>query len=315
MPIKTICVSHAPFYGITSPGEPVEGEVRGGFAALAAAVEDFDPELVVLFAPDHLNGFFYGLMPPFCLGVRASSIGDYATKAGPLQVPEEEALALHRAVSAEGIDLPLSYRMQVDHGFAQPLEVLTGAVDRRPVLPIFINAVAPPRPSWRRVRRLGEAVGRFALGTGKRVLVIGSGGLSHDPPVPSLATAPPEVAEMLIGGAAPDARQQRQERTLKAGADFAAGNSPLRALNDVWDLGVLDHLAAGDLDAFEGLDDEEVTASAGRAAHEVRTWVAAFAAQSAAGSYDAELLYYRMIPEWIVGMGMIRAGAAEGPDR
>ena len=40
---------------------------------------------------------------------------------------------------------------------------------------------------------------------------------------------------------------------------------------------------------------------------EIRAWQAAFAALASAGRYEAELLFYRPIPEWIVGMGVMHA--------
>ena len=88
-----------------------------------------------------------------------------------------------------GIDLAVSYNMQVDHGFAQPLEFLLGGLDKVPVLPVFINGVATPLPGFQRTRMLGEAIGRFASSLNKRVLFLGSGGLSHQPPVPELANS------------------------------------------------------------------------------------------------------------------------------
>ncbi len=81
--------------------------------------------------------------------------------------------------------------MDVDHGTVQPLQTLFGDVASVPVIPIFINSVATPLGPIKRARALGAAVGDFLATLGKRVLVVGSGGLSHDPPVPTLATAPP----------------------------------------------------------------------------------------------------------------------------
>lgn len=85
---------------------------------------------MVLFAPDHYNGFFYDVMPPFCLGVGATAIGDFGSAAGELPVPVELAEACAHAVMKSGIDLAVSYCMQVDHGFAQPLEFLLGGLDK-----------------------------------------------------------------------------------------------------------------------------------------------------------------------------------------
>ena len=40
------------------------------------------------FAPDHYNGFFYRLMPPFCIGYAAESIGDYDSQVGRSTSPK-----------------------------------------------------------------------------------------------------------------------------------------------------------------------------------------------------------------------------------
>ena len=57
-------------------------------------------------------------------------------------------------------------------------------------------------------------------------------------------------------------------------------------------------------DAF---DIEAISKAAGRSTHEIRTWVAAFAALAANGPYDARQDYYRPINEWIAGYGVVSA--------
>lgn len=204
--------------------------------------------------------------------------------------------------------------MQVDHAFAQPLQYLAGGLGCRPVIPVFINAAAQPRPGMARTRAFGAALGRFAIGLDKRVLIIGSGGLSHDPPVPSLTSAPPDVVQnVLIGGRnpTPEARQARQSRTTQAALDFAAGRLSLRALNDDWDRRVLQQLKSCDLEPFDAWQDADISAEGGAAGHEIRTWLAALSAQSQAGPYQMEVLFQRAIPEWIVGMAMAYAEPAQ----
>ncbi|SQC36537.1 3-(2,3-dihydroxyphenyl)propionate dioxygenase [Klebsiella pneumoniae] len=73
-----------------------------------------------------------------------------------LPVPAELAEACAHAILNSGIDLAVSYNMQVDHGFAQPLEFLLGGLDRVPVLPVFINGVAAPLPGFQRTRLLAR---------------------------------------------------------------------------------------------------------------------------------------------------------------
>ena len=65
--------------------------------------------------------------------------------------------------------------MRVDHGAVQPIEIVYGEITAKPFVPVFINCVAPPFTPVRRVRLLGEAVGRHLATLDKKVLLISSG--------------------------------------------------------------------------------------------------------------------------------------------
>jgi 2,3-dihydroxyphenylpropionate 1,2-dioxygenase len=284
----------------------VDREVRARFAELADDLAAYDPELILLFAPDHFKGFFYEILPPFTVGIRASAIGDYDIGGGDFDVPEQIALDLVRALHRDGVDVALSYRMQADHGFAQPLMLLTGAVDRYPVIPIHINCAGPPLPYFERVRRLGEGVGRWAAARPERILLLGSGGLSHDPPIPTIATAAPPVAEMLIAGRNPpmEARRAREQANFEMARRLARGEGQALPLNPAWDRAFMAQMATGDFGAVAALEEAELTGIAGCGGHEVRTWVAAYAALAAIGPYESRDVYYRDIPQWNAGMGL-----------
>jgi len=144
------------------------------------------------------------------------------------------------------------------------------------------------------------------------VLILGTGGLSHEPPVPLLADAPEAIAEFLIAGRnpTPEARAARQERTIAAGKIYGTELSQQTPLNAEWDLGFVDLLLSGRLEAIDEFKIEEISKAAGRSAHEVRTWVAAFCALAATGAYTARLDYYRAINEWIAGYGVVSAEQA-----
>ena len=92
-----------------------------------------------------------------------------------------------------------------------------------------------------------------------------------------------------------------------AGRAAAKGEGPCRPLNPEWDAQILDLLARANLGAFDGFRDEEIRGDGGSGGAEIRAWQAAFAALASAGRYEAELLFYRPIPEWIVGMGVMHA--------
>ncbi|GAA3546779.1 3-carboxyethylcatechol 2,3-dioxygenase [Amycolatopsis ultiminotia] len=302
------CMSHSPLLRVADPGESVERQVEEALREARAFVDAFDPDLVVIFGPDHYQGFRYELMPPFCVGAAATAIGDYGTSAGDLDVPQALADDLIAHLLAADLDVAMSEKMVVDHGISQPLELLLGSSGAKPVLPVFINSVAEPLGPLRRIRRLGTAVGEFAGRLDRKVLLVGSGGLSHDVPVPRLRESPPEVAAYLVSQRRTPAEQQAREETIyQAGQSFARGDSPLRPLNPELDREILRQFATGDLAGFDAMSVEWLGARGGSSIHEVRTWIAAHAALQEAGPYRTESSFYQPIPEWIIGFAVTTA--------
>jgi 2,3-dihydroxyphenylpropionate 1,2-dioxygenase len=299
-------MSHSPLLNLPGPSRDLLDDIEGAIAEARAFVEDYDPELVVIFSPDHYNGFFYKVMPPFCIGMNANGVGDYGTHAGPLNVPADLAADCAEAVLGAGVDVAVSASMDVDHGTVQPLEKLFGDATSRPVIPIFVNAIAVPLGPLHRCRALGTAVGAYLATLDKRVLVLGSGGLSHSPPVPTLATAPPAVLERIVHGRpmTSDQRQARQATVIDAAKRFAAGGSDLQPLNPAWDHRFLEIIDAGRLDDLDKWSNSFVVHEGGGSAHEIRTWVAAFAALESAGPYQTEMRYYKPAAELIAGFAI-----------
>lgn len=310
MSVALLCMSHSPLLEFATPPAEVKAAVNGAFAEARRFVADFNPTLIVSFAPDHYNGFFYELMPPFCVGYAAEGVGDYDSQAGPLDVPEDLAEQLAQYVLDQDIDMAISRHMMIDHGAVQPLEILFGDTAAKRVIPVFVNGVARPFTSMRRIRMMGAAVGDFLNGlVDERVLIIGSGGLSHDPPVPqwALATAQQRSGLMRRGEPSLQAKAARQQRVIDAARDFAAGTASIMELNPTWDRAFMTSLASGALEELDSLDPAEMAAVAGNSAHEVRTWVAAFSALRACGDYVVESQFYRPIPEYIAGFGVMMA--------
>ena len=305
-----ICMSHSPLMlsGIEATDPAKHEGFYAGVAQCAKTLADYRPDLLVVFGPDHFNGLFYDLMPSFCVGLEAESTRDWDLPPGRLDVPRALALDCVRHLHRAGIDTAVSYRMKVDHGTTIPLHKLTGGLDRHPVLPVVINCAADPRPDFRRVRMVGEAVGTFlATLQGKRIAIIGSGGLSHDPPTPRIGSAPKEIADRLI-----DRRilskadyDAQQGRVIEACRVLARGGASILPPSRDWDRRFLTPLLAQDLQAFDHWSDADVDREAGFGGHEVRCWVAAFAAMKAAGAFSAQEHFHAMIPEWATGMAIV----------
>ncbi|OBG31861.1 3-carboxyethylcatechol 2,3-dioxygenase [Mycobacterium sp. E3198] len=299
-------MSHSPLLNLPGPSRDLLEDIEGAIAQARDFVADYDPELVVTFSPDHYNGFFYKVMPPFCIGMRANGVGDYGSHAGPLDVPGDLAADCAKAILDAGVDIAVSAGMDVDHGTVQPLEKLFGDATACPVIPIFVNAIAVPLGPLHRCRALGAAVGAYLATLDKRVLVLGSGGLSHSPPVPTLETAPPAVLERIVDGRpmTPEQRQARQAAVIEAAKDFAGGHSALQPLNPAWDHRLLEIIDDGNLADLDQWSNSFVTYEGGSSAHEIRTWVAAFAALETAGAYQTTVRYYKPAAELIAGFAI-----------
>jgi 2,3-dihydroxyphenylpropionate 1,2-dioxygenase len=299
-------MSHSPLLNLPGPSRDLLDDVDAAIGQARQFVEAYDPELVVIFSPDHYNGFFYRVMPSFCIGTSANGVGDYGTHLGPLNVPEDLAVDCAEAVLGSGVDVAVSTAMDVDHGTVQPLEKLFGDATSRPVIPIFVNAIAVPLGPLHRCRALGAAVGDYLVSLDKRVLVIGSGGLSHSPPVPTLATAGEAVLQRIVHGEpmTTEQRQARQTAVMEAARSFAGGHSALQPLNPAWDHRFLEILDDGRLDELDSWSNSFVLHEGGGSAHEIRTWIAAFGALATAGPYRTGVRYYKPVAELIAGFAI-----------
>ena len=94
MTLALVSMSHSPLLELSQPPAELAADVETAFDAARKFIADYDPELVVVFGPDHYNGFFYELMPQFCIGLAATSIGDFGSTPGPLDVPRDIAEGL-----------------------------------------------------------------------------------------------------------------------------------------------------------------------------------------------------------------------------
>ena len=302
-------MSHSPLLGLNPISAEDQAALDAAVAQARAAVQAFDPELIVLIGPDHYNGFFNELMPPFCIGSQATAVGDYLSPAGDLNVPEPQAIALTDFLMDEHFDIAVSRRMQVDHGFSQALQFLWGDdLKTPPVIPIFMNAVAQPGIArLGRCKELGEAIGRFLDQLPQRTLLIGSGGLSHEPPVPTLEHPDPAVRERITIKSAPtqQERDNKTERVKAAGMALANGDDWMKPLNPEWDLHWMQAMASGQLDELCAMSEESIAEQAGNSAHESKTWLVARAALPEDAALPCPVRAYRAIPALIAGYGVM----------
>lgn len=311
-----VCVSHSPLMYCYARAPADYEQIERAFEVRAEAIRAFSPELVVVFGPDHFNGFFLQMMPPFCTGMRCSAVADIGGFPGILQVPEDLVVGCTDAVRAADVDLAISYEMVVDHGFSQSMYRMLGGLDAYPSIPIFINGIAPPYVPFKRSRLLGEAVGRYARSLNKRVLFLASGGMSHNPTryYPEYGTADAAVTEyQLLGGGAGMSHQdwlQRLDVMHREGAQMLINGTRTRAdikLNPEVDSMVLKVITSGNLAEMDVMDPRWMVANAGTGSLELHTWVAACAAHAAAGGAPPIVDVYSETLEYGIAFGMVHS--------
>ncbi len=315
-----VCASHSPLMYCAAREPERHGDIERAFSERAEAVRRFAPDVVFVFGPDHYNGFFMKLMPPFCVGTAGRSVPDIGGFEGVFDVPAEMALGCVRHVREAGVDVAVSYDMTMDHGFSQPMHRVLGAMDTFPVVPIFINAVANPYVPFRRSRLLGEAVGTFTKSLGDaRVLFLASGGMSHNPLryYPTFGTGEERVTEyQLRGGVGGDGLTreewfERLETMHREGAHMLVDGRRTKAdikLNAVADQEFLDLLVSGNLEAMDDWVPERKVEEAGIGFLELHTWLAAAAANKAAGGSTPMVDIYAETLEYGIALGVVHAG-------
>ncbi len=304
--VGLVAMSHSPSWDLSmdhqGPGARYVAAVSQARELARAAL----PDAIVVFGPDHCRNFFFDLMPAFCIGAETlAGFGDYSSPAGPLPAATALARGLAESLMERGFDPALSLRMGVDHGITQAY----GAVDptlATPLVPVLVNCAGPPMPSLRRCHGFGQAVGRAirAMPGAERVLVVGSGGLSHSPPSVSpddpLLSADNRDYVINGRGRARDFNAAREQASIARRKLGGVG-----PINEAWDGWFLQRIATGDLEPILAMSSEELLAQAGVGGQEVRAWMAAL------GAWDAPVanLAYEPVPTWITGMGCISAFA------
>ena len=318
MKTRLICASHSPLLYCYKKEPERLAELQRCFEAQSEAISAFDPELVVAFGSDHFNGFFLKMMPSFCVGFQATAVGDIGGFPGPLDVPQDLAEDLVVNLRKQNIDTSVSYRMTVDHAFSQTIQLMLGGLSARPVIPVFINCITPPFVPFIRSRLLGEAVGRFSINLGKRVLFLASGGMSHHPTryYPALGDAEESVeAWQISGGDDPRSltRQQWLERLRNMhheGAEMIARGERTAAqmhLNAAADLRFLDTLKENILNEYDNWDQNKLIAEAGIGSMELHTWIAAAAAHRQVGGNAPQIAFYDVMSEIGIAAGVVYA--------
>jgi aromatic ring-opening dioxygenase catalytic subunit (LigB family) len=178
--------SHAP--GITAwPDAPPAAQretVHAAFAGMRDELRAARVDALIVLTSEHWANFFLDHIGAFCVG-RGDGF------AGPIEpwlniakavVPGDPALAaeLIEAAYAGGVEPSYAYELEFDHGTMLPLHFLTPEMNV-PVVPVVFNTLAFPQPTAARCFAFGRIIGDVARKSSRRIGIVATGGMSHDP--------------------------------------------------------------------------------------------------------------------------------------
>jgi protocatechuate 4,5-dioxygenase beta chain len=189
--VKMVVVPHEPTLPAAARGEtPVAETTRlilDEFAALRTSLAAARPDVILIVGNDHLCQFFMNNMPPFLVGKALTIAGppSYEVEDWGLEryrAPIDGRLA--RTILTQGfehdVDFAYSDEFVADHAFTIPLNFLAPEGDL-PIVPIFLNVLAPPVPPARRYLKVGQIVRKIIDDYDEdiRVAVIATGHMTN----------------------------------------------------------------------------------------------------------------------------------------
>ncbi|MBV6306822.1 hypothetical protein KVP10_18190 [Candidimonas humi] len=166
--------------------------VHSMYLHLSEALRAAQPDVLIVFANDHLANSRVSNYPDFLVGAAAQHRGpyewfkewikcrDYCVEGHP-----EVASALINGLAKRGIRTTWNAEnLKFDDNISVPVVLTQLDTLGIPLVPVLQNCIVPPVPDQRRCYEVGQALAAFIkedLPEDMRVGLLGSGGLSHEP--------------------------------------------------------------------------------------------------------------------------------------
>ena len=162
-------------------------------AKLRETVQALQPDVIIVVGDDQHENLVDDNMPPFTIYIGETAEASVSLRY--LNQPKSENRTTYRVHTGmakylvdglmdEGFDPSYSRKTRYDgglgHAFARVLKFLNPDANC-PVIPVMVNTYYPPAPSAKRCAAFGQALARVLkrFSGDERVVIIGSGGLSH----------------------------------------------------------------------------------------------------------------------------------------
>jgi len=189
--VGAVMTSHIPAIGSAiakgRQEEPYWKPFFDAFGEVRAWLARAKPDIAVVVYNDHGLQFFLDKMPTFAVGAADEYRNADEGWGLPTQPPYrgDAAFSWHviESLVADEFDVTTCQEVLVDHAFTVPLQLLWPGRAACPVatVPVMVNTVQHPVPTPARCLKFGRALGQAIASwpADVRVLVLGTGGLSH----------------------------------------------------------------------------------------------------------------------------------------
>lgn len=290
--VGAFACSHAALL-ITRADQAPEAQRRAihdAFAAMGREIVASKPDGIVIVGTDHGRIYPLSNMPQYTIGVSAFArgIGDAGLPVRDFRIHQGLAREILLGCLDAGIDLAYSEAMTIDHSFLTPLLLSMPELDV-PIVPLVQNCNAPPLPILTRSHAVGEALGEaLRRGQAGRVVVIGTGGLSHWVGSPAFQRFMTEPA---------GTRLERQK-------DYPLTLTDTGHVNEDFDRAFIDLICGGKAHQFlSEWDTDRLRAAGGNGAQEIRNWLLI---AGVVQDRPARLLAYEPVKEWLTGTAVVQ---------
>jgi aromatic ring-opening dioxygenase catalytic subunit (LigB family) len=290
--VGAFACSHAALFVTRREAAPEAqcSRIYGAFARMGQLIREHRPDALVIVGTDHGRIYPLSGMPQYLIGVseQAVGIGDAGLPGKTLPLHQGFARSILDSVLEEGVDMAFSEAMRIDHSFLTPLLLALPELDI-PIVPIVQNCNAPPLPKLERAYQVGQILARALMkGPEGRIVVIGTGGLSH-------WVGSAEFRAFMSGPAGSRLARQTQ---------FPLQLPDTGEVNEEFDREFIESVCRGRAQEFiRNWDTHRIGEVAGNGAQEVRNWLLLAGLTADA---PATLLDYAPVKPWLTGVAVVQ---------
>ncbi len=183
--------SHIPAIGVAMDkgleDTPYWRDFFQGYVPMRKWFDEINPDIVIIFYNDHGLEMFLDKKPTFAVGTAAeyenADEGWGIKPIPPIQGETELSWHIVNELVENDFDPTVCQEIKVDHGLTIPLTLMypNQSYSKVKVIPVCINCERHPMPKLSRSYAFGQAIGRAveSFGGNQKVVVMGTGGLSH----------------------------------------------------------------------------------------------------------------------------------------